>query len=318
MNIKTMTTYVVRNDNLDQYLKEISKFKILTAQEERDLFVVIEDCNIREKELQDILMTFKNDGNMDRYRKELEDVRAKRDETMQYIVDCNLRLNFAIAKRYSTGDILPDLIDTGVMGMYEAFKDYDWRKGVRWTTYAQYYIRRAIVAYLGKENILVRPKNGMHIAPKVRKIENDFLLKNGRRPYPIEVIDILRRDYGIDVKDEIDIYGQRFDSIDDYIGEEEENTFEKSGYFNEKTSVENEYERTAEKDAATETVKEMMKVLTERERNIISMAFGYGYTREYKDREIGNVIGLTSERVRQIKKEAIKKMRAAAVAAENK
>lgn len=292
MNVKTMTTYVVRNDNLDQYLKEISKFKILTAQEERDLFVRLEEAETEEEKT------------------------AIRNE----IINSNLRLNFAIAKRYSTGDILPDLINVGVIGMYQAFEEgnFDWRRGTRWTTLAQYYIRRAILAYLGKENILVRPKNGMHIAPKVRKIENDFLLKNGRRPYPIEVIDILRRDYGIDVKDEIDIYGQRFDSIDDYIGEEEENTFEKSGYFNEKTSVENEYERTAEKDAATETVNEMMKVLTERERNIISMAFGYGYTREYKDREIGNAIGLTSERVRQIKKEAIKKMKAAAVAAENK
>ena len=292
MNVKTMTTYVVRNDNLDQYLKEISKFKILTAQEERDLFVKLEEAETEEEKT------------------------AIRNE----IINSNLRLNFAIAKRYSTGDILPDLINVGVIGMYQAFEEgnFDWRRGTRWTTLAQYYIRRAILAYLGKENILVRPKNGMHIAPKVRKIENDFLLKNGRRPYPIEVIDILRRDYGIDVKDEIDIYGQRFDSIDDYIGEEEENTFEKSGYFNEKTSVENEYERTAEKDAATETVKEMMKVLTERERNIISMAFGYGYTREYKDKEIGAAIGLTSERVRQIKKEAIKKMKAAAVAAENK
>lgn len=292
MNVKTMTTYVVRNDNLDQYLKEISKFKILTAQEERDLFVKLEEAETEEEKT------------------------AIRNE----IINSNLRLNFAIAKRYSTGDILPDLINVGVIGMYQAFEEgnFDWRRGTRWTTLAQYYIRRAILAYLGKENILVRPKNGMHIAPKVKKIENDFLLKNGRRPYPIEVIDILRRDYGIDVKDEIDIYGQRFDSIDDYIGEEEENTFEKSGYFNEKTSVENEYERTAEKDAATETVNEMMKVLTERERNIISMAFGYGYTREYKDREIGNAIGLTSERVRQIKKEAIKKMKAAAVAAENK
>ena len=292
MNVKTMTTYVVRNDNLDQYLKEISKFKILTAQEERDLFVKLEEAETEEEKT------------------------AIRNE----IINSNLRLNFAIAKRYSTGDILPDLINVGVIGMYQAFEEgnFDWRRGTRWTTLAQYYIRRAILAYLGKENILVRPKNGMHIAPKVRKIENDFLLKNGRRPYPIEVIDILRRDYGIDVKDEIDIYGQRFDSIDDYIGEEEENTFEKSGYFNEKTSVENEYERTAEKDAATETVKEVMKVLTERERNIISMAFGYGYTREYKDKEIGAAIGLTSERVRQIKKEAIKKMKAAAVAAENK
>lgn len=292
MNVKTMTSYVVRNDTLDQYLKEISKYKILTAQEERDLFVKLEEAETEEEKT-----TIRNE-----------------------IINSNLRLNFAIAKRYSTGDILPDLINVGVIGMYQAFEEgnFDWRRGTRWTTLAQYYIRRAILAYLGKENILVRPKNGMRLGPKVRKIENDFLLKNGRRPYPIEVIDILRRDYGIDVKDEIDVYGQRFDSIDDYIGDEDDNTFEKSGYFNEKTSVENEYERTAEKDAATETVKEMMKVLTERERNIISMAFGYGYTREYKDKEIGAAIGLTSERVRQIKKEAIKKMRAAAVAAENK
>lgn len=317
MNVKNVTNYVVRNDTLEQYLKEISKYKILTAQEEKDLFVIIETCEEREKEIQDALTTVKDSEQLSKYRAELEAVRESKQNTVNQIINSNLRLNFAIAKRYSTGDILPDLINTGVIGMYEAFKDYDWRRGVRWTTYAQFYIRRAIVAYLGKENILVRPKNGMRIGPKVRKIENDFYLKNGRKPYPIEVIDILRRDYGLDVKDEIDIYGSRFDSIDEYIGEDDDNTFEKSGYFNEKTSVENEFEDKSDNDNTKYAVNEAMKALTDREKKIISMAYGYGYTREYKDKEIGAAIGLTSERVRQIKKEAIKKMRAAYLTAES-
>jgi DNA-directed RNA polymerase sigma subunit (sigma70/sigma32) len=58
-----------------------------------------------------------------------------------------------------------------------------------------------------------------------------------------------------------------------------------------------------------------MKVLTDREKTIVSMAYGYGYTREYKDKEIGAALGLTSERIRQLRHGAVKKLRSAYLAA---
>ena len=155
---------------------------------------------------------------------------------------------------------------------------------------------------------MVRPKGSVRIAPKVKKIENEFFLKNGRKPYPIEVVDILRRDYNIEA-DELDVAGIRVDKIDSYLGEDDDNTFERSPVFTEKTAVDNEYNDEIETEASNYLISEAMKELTDREKTIIRMAFGYGYPREYKDKEIGEKLGLTSERVRQLRHGALKKMR---------
>lgn len=279
MNVNNVTNFVVRTDTISEYLKEINKYKPLGVQEEKDLFAEYEDAaEDRKQEIRDI------------------------------IILSNLRFNFAVAKRYNNGDLLPDLVNVGYLGLCEAFEKYNWREDVRFYTYAQYYIRRAIYAYMVKENLLVRPKGSVRIAPKVKKIENDFFLKNGRKPYPVEIVDILRRDYQMEV-DELDVIGIRVDKIDSYLGEDDDNTFEKSPVFNEKTAVDNAFDEAVEQEDSNYQISEAMKVLTEREQTIIRMAFGYGYNREYKDKEIGEKLGLTSERVRQLRHGALKKMR---------
>ena len=287
MNVNNVTNFVVRTDTISEYLKEINKYKPLGVQEERDLFAEYEDAaEDRKQEIRDI------------------------------IILSNLRFNFAVAKRYNNGDLLPDLVNVGYLGLCEAFEKYNWREDVRFYTYAQYYIRRAIYAYMVKENLLVRPKGSVRIAPKVKKIENDFFLKNGRKPYPVEIVDILRRNYQMEV-DELDVIGIRVDKIDSYLGEDDDNTFEKSPVFNEKTAVDNAFDEAVEQEDSNYQISEAMKVLTEREQTIIRMAFGYGYNREYKDKEIGEKLGLTSERVRQLRHGALKKMRQVCVKIES-
>lgn len=282
MNVTNLTNFIVRTDTISAYMQAMNKIPLLTAQEEKDLFARYESSTDEEE----------------------------KTKIRNEIITRNLRFNFAVAKRYSVGDMLPDLIEVGTVGMYEAFKNYDWRNDVRFCSFAVWYIRRAINAYLTRENPLVRPKNNVRVAPKVRKIENDFFLKNGRKPYPIEVIDILRKDYGLDVKDEIDVYGAHVDRMDSALGDDDDYTFENSQLFNEKTSVDNEYDATAEDEDTSYRVKTLMNVLDDREKKIICMAFGYGYPREYKDKEIGHAMGLSSERVRQLRHGALKKMRA--------
>ena len=287
MNVNNVTNFVVRTDTISEYLKEINKYKPLGVQEERDLFAEYEDAaEDRKQEIRDI------------------------------IILSNLRFNFAVAKRYNNGDLLPDLVNVGYLGLCEAFEKYNWREDVRFYTYAQYYIRRAIYAYMVKENLLVRPKGSVRIAPKVKKIENDFFLKNGRKPYPVEIVDSLRRNYQMAV-DELDVIGIRVDKIDSYLGEDDDNTFEKSPVFNEKTAVDNAFDEAVEQEDSNYQISEAMKVLTEREQTIIRMAFGYGYNREYKDKEIGEKLGLTSERVRQLRHGALKKMRQVCVKIES-
>lgn len=316
MDITNVTNFVVRDDTIEQYLKEISKFKVLSEREERDLFAKYQDCVEEENLYVEALKAFNSPEMRKKYQQKLDTVRKQQDDIRNEVICSNLRLNFAIAKRYSNGPLLPDLISTGAMAMYDAFKEYDWTKGYRFTTLAQYYIRRAINAYLSKENLLVRPKGNVRIAPKVKKIENEFMAKNGRRPYAVEIVDILRRDYGIDVKDESEVYGVKVDKIESYFGDDDDNTFERSGYFNEHTAVDNEYEEQSDTDGVRYAINKALESLTEREKKIVSMAYGYGYPREYKDKEIAEVVGLTSERVRQIRKSATQKMREAYVEAE--
>jgi RNA polymerase sigma factor (sigma-70 family) len=283
------TKIVERTDVVTAHLKDINKIYPLTAQEERDLFVKYENSTDEKERL------------------------SIRDK----IVEASLRYNFTIAKCYSTGDNLSDLISVGIIGMYEAFEDYDWRKGVRFYTFAQYYIRRACNAYLAKDNLTVRTKNYARVVPKVKKIEKEFSDKNGRVPTSEEIMSILNEEYGIDVSEEIDIYGARVDKIDAYLGDDEDSTFGDSAEFNGRTAVYNEYEEHIEDESNAHAVDAALSALTDREKTIVSMAFGYGYPREYKDKEIGEEIGLTSERVRQIKHAAVKKMRAAVVTAKN-
>jgi len=304
-----MTNFVVRTDTISEYLKEINKYKPLSPKQEEDLFTEYKEC----KDWVEVCDLALVDGNYtDEDTAEWMNRKHENEERMQQIRDIvilsNLRFNFAVAKRYSNGDILPDLVNVGFLGMCEAFETYDLSKEVRFYTWASYYIRRAIHGYLVKENLLIRPKGSVRIATKVKKIENEFFLKNGRKPYPVEIVDILRRDYQMEV-DELDVLGVRIDKIDAYLGEDDDNTFEKSPVFNEKTAVDNDYDSETEVESANYALSEAMKALTDREQMIIKMAFGYGYPREFKDKEIGEKLGLTSERVRQLRHGALKKMR---------
>lgn len=322
MDITNITNFVVRNDTLNAFINAINKGTVPTAEEEKELFVKYEGYVDDEHLCDEILASYKNDQASANYIASIRE-RAEKDRQMQIevrneILFRNMRFVYAVAKRYSTDDILPDLINTGIIGMVEAFEKYNWREGNRFTTLAIWYIRRAINAYLNKENLVVRPKNGARIIPKVKKIENDFFLKNGRKPFASEVMEILKNDFGIEVDSEIDIYGTRVDKIEQHLDGDDDNTLDKSSVFNEKTAVSNGYDEQCENDSVKYALNESLKVLDDRERTIICMAYGYGYNREYKDKEIGEAIGITSERVRQLRHGALKKLRSAYLAAEER
>lgn len=336
MNVKTVTNFVVRDETIDAFIKSINKYPVLSPQVEQDLFAKHRAAVEAEKECKGAISLIENqradekrdgkepDPETERardnailgYKKQAEEYEKSQIEIRNDIISRNLRFVYAVAKRYSTGDLLPDLINTGILGLYDAFEKYKYETGNRFVTCAVWYIRRAIHAYLNKENLVVRQKNGARITPKVKTIENDFYLRNGRWPSSAEVIDILRDEFGIDA-DEVDVNGTRVDRIEGYLGDDEENTFEKSPAFNERTADDNAYDSEIEADATRYYLDEAMSTLTEREKTIVSMAYGYGHLKEYKDKEIGEYLGLTSERVRQLRHGAVKKLRSAYLAVSN-
>lgn len=306
MNIKAYENSItIRTEAVKRFLSDIQKTKVITSAEEKSLFSKYEDSVNRVNEVKASNMSAATAANIIAKEEKLQ------DEIRNEIILRNQRFNFAVAKRFNNGDILMDLVNVGTIGMYEAFQKYDYKEGVRFCSFAVWYIRRAINAYLVKENLSVRTTNNTRIMPKVKKIENDFFLKNGRKPSGVEVMDILMDKYGIEVAVESDIYGTRMESIDAYFGDETDNTFDKSEEYNNATASYNDYETEVENESLSLSMRRAMKILSERERTIICMANGIGYNKDYKDKEIGEELGLTSERVRQLRNSAQTKLAAA-------
>lgn len=314
MNVTNTTNYVIRTEAVKAYLKDINSVKVMTKQEEIDLFKKYEDSVERLNAVKADSSLFARDEYMTIVNREEEIQKEIRNE----IILRNQRFNFAVAKRYDNNDILMDLVNVGTIGMYEAFNEYKLSKGVRFCSFAVWFIRRAINAYLVKENLTVRTTNNTRYLPKVKKIENDFFLANGRKPSPAEVMDLLLEKYGLEVASEADLCEVRTNSIDDSCGGDEDDfTIEKSSEYAVATASYNSYESTIENDAKAEGIKRAMAGLSEREKTIICMSAGYGYSKEYKDKEIGEALGLTSERVRQLRHTASKKFAAAYSAVAN-
>lgn len=303
MNVTNSTNYIIRTDLTNAYFKDIRESKVMTKQEEIELFKKYEESVERLKSVMDSKDMFPTAE----YLKIVERETNTQTEIRNEIILRNQRFNFAVAKRYDNSSILMDLVNVGTIGMYEAFEKFNYKEGNRFCSFAVWYIRRAINAYLVKENLTVRTTNNTRYLPKVKKIENEFFLKNGRKPTYTEITDLLFEKYGIEGVSLSDICAVRVDSIDATYGDDEDYTYEKCSEYAIATASENEYENTIENESMSEATRKALAVLTERERTIICMSAGYGYSKEYKDKEIGDALNLTSERVRQLRHSAAKK-----------
>lgn len=303
MNVTNSTNYIVRTDLTNAYFKDIRDSKVMTKQEEIELFKKYEES----VERLESVMASKDMFTTAEYLKIVERETNTQTEIRNEIILRNQRFNFAVAKRYDNNSILMDLVNVGTIGMYEAFEKFNYKEGNRFCSFAVWYIRRAINAYLVKENLTVRTTNNTRYLPKVKKIENEFFLKNGRKPTYTEITDLLFEKYGIEGVSLSDLCAVRVDSIDATYGDDEDYTYEKCSEYAIATASENDYETTIENESMSEATRKALAVLTERERTIICMSAGYGYSKEYKDKEIGDALNLTSERVRQLRHSAAKK-----------
>lgn len=241
-------------------------------------------------------------------------------EARNNIMTMNQKLLYSIAKSYSNNDdeLLMDLVIVGNLGMSEAFDKYDLEKDNRFCTYAKWYIQRAITRFLNDENLLIRPTNNMRITPKVKKIEEEFEKTEHRKPTVEEVERILDEKYGIKLTSKMEIAPVVIDSITplqtDASERDVDMDFSAEFSFNNATAIGNIYEDEIEKEDNKAKVQALMSVLSEREAQVIKMAFGFdsdGYMKEYNNNEIGEALDLTPEAVRQIKKRAMAKLQLA-------
>jgi RNA polymerase primary sigma factor len=266
-------------DALQHFLGEIGKVKLLTAAEEVGLSKRIERGDHRAK---------------------------------QAMVEANLRLVVSIAKRYR-GRGLPflDLIQEGTLGLVRAVEKFDHRKGFKLSTYATWWIRQAVARALANQGRTIRIP--VHIAERLNQIsrsERELRAELGREPTPIEV----GRDIDIapDEVTRIRRLAQIPVSLQQPLGDADGSEF---GEFltNESAPPTGE---ALELRSRNEALQRMLSILTARERNVLELRFGLDGEDALSLAEVGQLLNVSRERVRQIENQTLSKLGALADAQE--
>lgn len=277
MRIKKQKAFVARTSLVSSYLKEVEKTKVLTASEERDL---------------------------------IERIRKGDEEARHTLIKANQRFVFAVAKMYATDDKVMDLVNEGNIGLMYAIDTFKPSKNTRFLSYAVWYIRREINAYLLNENLLIKRSN-LNKTLKVGKIREKFYVTNGRYPTEDEIREILEKEHGIKLNSNLDVTDIKIDSINTCFDDDDSFAFENSPIFTNATASYNEYEKTMDKENLSEIISKVTSVLDEREKKVIELSYGIGHERECNNDEVAALMNLSTERVRQIQKSAMKKLRSA-------
>ena len=294
---------VLRDRISTDYMADISKTKVISPEEEADIF----NEYIASKQGVSDAKSNPNLSHAELARIIADETKIQ-DAISNKVITGNQRFVFAMAKRYCNNDILMDLVDVGTIGMIRAMESFDPTKGVRFCTYAGWHIKREINNYLFKEHLSVKSLKCSKVLPKTKKIMNDFFLENGRYPSFDELSTELKDKYNLTIETEIDATEAKVESLNAFMGEDKDYSVAESPQFNTKTSSYKAYEDEIENDSIAFSAKQALSCLNERERTIVCLSSGYGYEKEYRDDEIGEILGITAERVRQIRLGVQKKM----------
>ncbi|MDR0424816.1 MAG: RNA polymerase sigma factor RpoD [Clostridiales Family XIII bacterium] len=268
----TLPKGIAVDDPVRMYLKEIGTVPLLTADEEVELAM----------------------------RMENGDSSAKKR-----LCEANLRLVVSIAKRYvGRGMLFLDLIQEGNFGLIKAVDKFDWRKGYKFSTYATWWIRQAITRSIADQARTIRiPVHMVETINKLIRISRQLLQEYGREPLPEEIA--AEMDISEDKVREILKIAQEPVSLETPIGEEEDSHL---GDFIPDEDVQAPADAAAF-SMLKEQLIEVLDTLTEREQKVLILRFGLDDGRARTLEEVGKRFDVTRERIRQIEAKALRKLR---------
>ena len=260
------------DDPVRMYLKEIGQVKLLSAEEEVELAKRVSEG----------------------------DQAAKNKLT-----EANLRLVVSIAKKYSgRGLHILDLIQEGNTGLIRAVDKFDWTKGNKFSTYATWWIRQAITRAIADQARTIRvPVHMVEVINKATRCNRKLVQELGREP----TVEEIAKELNLPVEKIIEANRTAADtlSLDTPVGDEEDTSI---GSFVEDERTPGPADATSNALLA-EALKEILDTLTEREADVLRMRFGMYDGRTHTLEEVGQIFGVTRERIRQIENKAIRKLR---------
>lgn len=260
------------NDPVRMYLKEIGRVPLLSADDEIELAIRIENGD---------------------------------EEAKRRLAEANLRLVVSIAKRYvGRGMLFLDLIQEGNMGLIKAVEKFDHQKGFKFSTYATWWIRQAITRAIADQARTIRiPVHMVETINKLIRVSRQLLQELGREPTPEEIA--VEMELSTEKVREIMKIAQEPVSLETPIGEEDDSHL---GDFIEDQEALAPADAAAY-ELLKEQLEDVLDTLTEREENVLRLRFGLDDGRTRTLEEVGKVFGVTRERIRQIEAKALRKLR---------
>ncbi len=290
------------DDSISLYFREVGTIDLLDADQEIELAKRIEKGREAAQVLDD---GERREQVSSRVRGELEHLVQDGDLAKQELTQANSRLVISMAKRY-LGQGVPflDLIQEGNLGLMRAVEKFDWRRGNKFSTYATWWIRQSLTRGLADQGRTIRVP--VHMNDRIRKVyavAHALETELGRRPTAEEIAHELDMDI---TKVELALKASRRSiSLEKPVGHEGESEL---GQFIEDEASEDPLE-SASLDLLRGDVEDVLQGLTAREQRVLELRYGLRGHRAYTLKEVGKIFGLTRERVRQIEKEALRKLR---------
>ncbi|WP_072687700.1 RNA polymerase sigma factor [Rhodococcus marinonascens] len=290
-------------DSVRAYLKQIGKVALLNAEEEVDLAKRIEAGLYATQIMQEVSAS--GEKLPATQRRDMSWICRDGNRAKNHLLEANLRLVVSLAKRYTgRGMAFLDLIQEGNLGLIRAVEKFDYTKGYKFSTYATWWIRQAITRAMADQARTIRiPVHMVEVINKLGRIQRELLQDLGREPTPEE----LAKEMDITPEKVLEIqqYAREPISLDQTIGDEGDSQL---GDFIEDS------EAVVAVDAVSFTLlqdqlQQVLDTLSEREAGVVRLRFGLTDGQPRTLDEIGQVYGVTRERIRQIESKTMSKLR---------
>jgi len=287
-------------DPVRDYLRQIGKVRLLNARQEVELAKRIEAGLFAEQKLAEGSAVLRADQSS-----ALEHVAEDGRKAREHLVEANLRLVVSLARRYTGhGMLFLDLIQEGNIGLMRGVEKFDYTRGYKFSTYATWWIRQAITRAMAEQSRTIRvPAHIAEAIGRLARVQRQMLQDLGREPTPDELA------AGLDMTPEkvVELQNHAREPVSLHIPLGEDGDSELGDLIEDSEAIQ-------PSEAVTftllrEQLHSILGTLTEREAGVISMRFGLTDGQPRTLDEIGNVYGVTRERIRQIESKIMAKLR---------